>query len=57
MSHKNKKLVMVSTVIHGVRRTSFLSVEPSADGRIHVPQEKMPGTSTLERGTTVTVGG
>ena len=57
MANKNKKLVMVSTIIHGVRRTSFLFVEPSGDGRVHVPQMSMPGVATLERGTTVTVGG
>lgn len=55
----NKKLVLVSTIIHGVRRSSFLWVpaEYRIEGKVKIPENKLPGVDVdLMRGVTMTVG-
>lgn len=50
-----KKLVLVSSIIHGVWRASFQMIEPDGDGKFRVPQDKIPGVEPLMRGETFTV--
>jgi hypothetical protein len=52
----NKKLVMVSSVIHGVRKTKFVFIDPLPDGKIRIQPETLPGVSDLPDGVTYSWG-
>lgn len=56
MMENKKKLVLVSTIIRGVRRSLFIMTEFSDGEKVLVPSKNLPGVAKLAPGERFGVG-